>query len=156
MAEKQRLTHDEYDALMYVKTVQAVLRSDRVQPVLKDRLKGIKYGPRDMGSAVKVLDRLSDALFDTVPLEQVKTLDNNMNKACIHIGVRSTRKFDKSDYGMVLSWDQLNALREAAQEKCVMCSRDVQAQRSCPLAKLLDALPGERNENARGCGYYGI
>ena len=156
MAEKQRLTHDEYDAFISLKGAQAVLRSATVLPVLKDRLKGITYGPRDAALVVRPLDRLVDALQDTVPDKQSDTLERNLNQTELYVGVRTTRKFDKSDYGMVLSWDQLNALREAAREKCVMCSRDTQAQRSCPLAKLLDALPGERNENARGCGYYGI
>lgn len=156
VAEKQRLTHDEYDAFVSLKGAQAVLRSPTVLPRLKDRLKGIKYGSRDAALVVRTLDRLVDALQDTVPDKQSDTLERNLAQSELYVGVRTTRKFDKSDYGMVLSWDQLNALREAAREKCVMCTLDTQEQRKCPLAKLLDALPGERNENARGCGYYGI
>ena len=156
MADKKRLSHDEYDALMYLKTVQAVLHSDKVRPVLGERLKGIKYGPRDIGHAVRNLDRLADALYDTVPREQTRTLDHNMAMSLIYIGVRTTRRVDRTDYGMVLSWEQLRILSDAAREKCVMCTLDAQEQRRCPLAKLLDELPGEKNENARGCGYYGI
>lgn len=154
--EQKRLTHDEYTAFISLKEVQAVLRSPIVLPVLKDRLKGIKYGARDAALTVRTLDRLADALQETVPGKQSDTLDRNLAQTELYVGVRTTRKFDKTNYGMILSWDQLEALGTAAREKCLMCTLNTQEQRQCPLAKLLDGLPGERNENARGCGYFGI
>lgn len=154
--DKKRLSHDEYNAFVSLKAVQAVLRSPIVLPVLKERLKGIKFGARDAALTVRTLDRLADALQDTVPDKQSDTLDRNLAQTELYTGVRTTRKFDKTHYGMVLSWNQIDALRTAAREKCVMCTLDAHEQRRCPLAKLLDELPGEKNENARGCGYYGI
>lgn len=154
--EKQRLTHDEYDAFVSLKGAQAVLRSPVVLPRLKDRLKGIKYGSRDAALAARTLDRLVDRMHDTVPDKQAATLDRNLEMSELYVGVRTTRRFDKTEYGMILSWNQINLLREAAREKCVTCSLDITDQRRCPLKKLLDELPGERDENARGCGYYGI
>ena len=154
--DQKRLTHDEFNAYIGLKGVQAVLRSDTVRPALQERLRGIKYGPRDMGLAAGALDRVLDALYETVPDKQRKTLDNNLEMSELYVGVRTTRRFDKKDYGMVLSWNQLEALCSAAREKCLLCTLDPQSQRRCPLAKLLDELPGEKNENARGCGYFGF
>lgn len=156
MVEKRRLTHDEYDAYVSLKGAQAVLRSPVVLPRLRGRIKGIKYGPRDEALVVRTLDRLLDAMWDTIPDKQADTLDRNLEMSELYVGVRTTRKFDKSEYGMVLSWNQINLLRDAAREKCLTCSRDITDQRRCPLKKLLDELPGERDENARGCGYYGF
>lgn len=154
--ERKRLTHDEYDALIGLETVHAVLKSAKTWPALKDRLSKIKYGARDSAMITNGLGRIVKALYNDVPYEQLKTLSNNLHMSELHVGVKTTNKYSQKDYGMILSWEQLDELGRAAMEKCITCSLDSQQQRQCPLAKVLDQLPVHKDDSAKGCGYFGF
>lgn len=154
--DKKRLTHEEYDALIGLEAVHAVLMSKSTWPVLEERVRCIKYGLRDKALLNNVLGRLIKALYMDVPYEQLKSLSNNLKMSELRVGVKTTRKHAQTDYGMLLSWEQFNTLGKAAMEKCVTCSLNPQEQRQCPLAKILDELPGEKYKNTNGCGWYGL
>ena len=153
---RKRLTHDEWDAVLALEAVHNVLKSKNAWPRLEKRLKGVKYGARDSAMATKAIGRILRDLYDDVPYEQLRSLSNNLAMSELHVGIKTTRNHSQTDYGMILSWEQLNTLGTAALEKCVMCTLSPQEQRKCPLAKILKELPGERNENSNGCGYYSI
>ena len=152
--DRKRLTHDEYDALIGLEAVHAVLKSAKTWPVLKDRLSKIKWGARDSAMITNGLGRIVKALYNDVPYEQLKTLSNNLHMSELNVGVKTTNKYSQKEYGMVLSWDQLHELSMAAAEKCTVCNLNPQEQRKCPLAKVLDELPGNKNEHSNGCGYF--
>ena len=154
--DRKRLSHEEYDALIGLEAVHAVLKSKNTWPVLEERVKRIKYGPRDRGLLNNALGRLIKALYSDVPYEQLMSLSNNLRMSELHVGVKTTRKHSQTDYGMILSWEQYNTLGKAAMEKCVTCELNPQEQRQCPLAKILDELPGRKYENTNGCGYFGL
>ena len=100
------------------------------------------------------LGRIVKALYNDVPYEQLKTLSNNLHMSELHVGVKTHNKYSQKDYGMILSWEQLHELSMAAAEKCTVCNLNPQEQRKCPLAKVLDELPGNKNEHSNGCGYF--
>ena len=154
--ERKRLSHDEWDAIIGLEAVHSVLESAKTWPALTDRLKGVKYGARDSKMLTNALGRIMRDIYNDVPYEQLKSLSNNLKMSELHVGVKTARKHSQQDYGMVLSWDQLNILGSAAIEKCVLCDKNIQEQRKCPLAKILDELPGIKAENTNGCGYYGL
>ena len=156
--DRKRINHDEYDALVALECVHAALTSPKTFPVLEDRLRGVKYGARDAGTIKSALGRLLNGLYAGVPYEQLNTLSHNIKMSAMHIGVhlKGRRDADQQDYGMILSWEQLGELGRAAMEKCVTCSLDPQQQRQCPLARVLDQLPGSKNERSNGCGYFVI
>lgn len=156
--ERKRLTHDEYDALIALEAVHAALMSPKTFPELEERLKMVKYGARDAGTIKSALRRLLNGLYVGVPYEQLRTLSHNMKMCAMHIGVhiKGRRDADQNNYGMILSWEQLGELGRAAMEKCITCECDVQQQRQCPLAKVLDQLPMAKDAQAKGCGYFGF
>jgi hypothetical protein len=155
--DRKRISADEYEAILALESAYAVLESAKVRPVLADRLKGVKYGMRDMGTVVGALGRIMKGMYDTVPYEQLKHLSNNVKHSAIRVGVFiNARSKTTGDTGMLLSWDQINVLNEAAREKCLVCSLDPQQQKSCPLAKIYDQMPGDKDKYDKGCGYSGL
>ena len=153
--EQKRLTHDEYDAMVALKSAQAVFKKSRVWDDLQERLRGTRYGARDKGLVLSALNRLLESLYDTIPEKQLDNLFHNLSVSGLYVGVRVTDK-SMSDYGQVLSFNQINALHSAAKEKCLLCTLNPQEQRQCPLAKIFDELPGKKDEHSRGCGYFGF
>jgi hypothetical protein len=63
---------------------------------------------------------------------------------------------DYKNDGIWLSWEALEQLTNATRDHCLMCTKEVDQQRQCRLAKALDELPCiNADENARGCRYFG-
>lgn len=154
--DRKRLSHDEWDAVMGLEAAHSVLVSKNTMPVLQKRIKSIKYGARDAAMLTSALGRILREMYENVPYEQLKSLSNNMKMSELHVGVKTASKHSQRDYGMILSWEQLNTLGSAALEKCVTCNLNPHEQRQCPLKKVLDELPGEKNEHTNGCGYFGL
>lgn len=153
--DRKRINHDEYDAFIALECACSLLESKKTRPVLAERLKGVQYGSRDMGAASAALRRALKNLYNTVPYEQLKHLSNNVHAAAVRVGV-FVNGAKKNDHGMILTFEQIAELMKAASEKCLICDKDPQEQRKCPLAKVLNELPGEKNENSNGCGWYGL
>lgn len=154
--DRKRLSHEEWDAVIGLEAVHSVLVSKNTMPVLQKRIKEIKYGARDAAMLTNALGRLLKALYNNVPYEQLKSLSNNLAMSELHVGIKTTRKHSMTDYGMLISWEQLEVLGTAAMEKCVVCNLSTQEQRQCPLKKILDEMPGAKYEHGKGCGYYGL
>lgn len=152
--DRKRISHDEYDALIALEAVHAVLESPKTWPVLAERLKGVKYGARDKGMLTSALGRVLKEMYNTVPYEQLAHLSRNIKLAGVNVGVHIKGRSKESEYGMLLSWEQIDALMDATREKCLVCTLDPQEQRKCPLAKVLDEFPSNKNEHGKGCGYY--
>lgn len=152
--DRKRLSSDEWDAVLALEAVHSVLISAKTWPVLQKRLKAIKYGARDASMLTNALGRILRALYDDVPYEQLRSLSNNLKMSELHVGIKTAKKSSQKDYGMVMSWEQLDELARASSEKCLVCDLSPQEQKKCPLAKVLDELPGVKNENSKGCGYF--
>lgn len=154
--DRKRISRDEYDALTSLEAVHAVLESKKVQPVLAERFKSVRYAARDYAMLTSALGRLLRNVYNTVPYEQLKNLSHNIKLTAVHVGVHIKGRTQDSEYGMCLSWNQISELMKAASETCLVCDLDPQEQRKCPLAKVLNELPGRKNENSTGCGWYGL
>lgn len=152
----KRINQDEFDALKALECVVSLLESKKVRPVLAERLKSVKYGARDLGAAASATRRVMNNIYKTVPEVQRRHLSNNLRSTELRVGVWLKSGRNTSDHGMIISWDDIMVLLDAAFEKCVVCDLNPQEQRKCPLAKVLDAMPGKKNENSKGCGYFVI
>lgn len=150
----RRLKGDESEAIKRIMIAVSVLSSGK--ETLWERLKLIKNGRRDYAMSAKKIEALFGDLLDTVPTEQLLTMRRNLASLGYTIGVRRPGASNDRDYGAWLSWEALNALFEAAREKCIVCDLPNDKQRQCPLAKVLDGFPSGKSETAKGCGYFGL
>lgn len=80
-----------------------------------------------------------DAILDTIPLEQLKTIKHAIDIATIHVGVRAAGK--RPDSMWVISYDDLADLAEyATKTQCMACD---QMHKPCRLREILKELPVE-------------
>ena len=72
------------------------------------------------------------------------------------VKVQNVGGMSAKDDGRWLSIEALELICDATKEHCLVCTKDVQEQRRCRLAKALDELPcAKADEKARGCRYFG-
>lgn len=85
------------------------------------------------------LEKDLDAILDTIPLEQLKTIKHAIDIATIHVGVRAAGK--RPDSMWVISYDDLADLAEyATKTQCMACN---QMHKPCRLRDILKELPVE-------------
>lgn len=85
------------------------------------------------------LEKDLDAILDTIPIEQLKTIKHAIDIATIHVGVRAAGK--RPDSMWVISYDDLADLAEyATKTQCMACN---QMHKPCRLREILKDLPIE-------------
>lgn len=85
------------------------------------------------------LEKDLDAILDTIPIEQLKTIKHAIDIATIHVGVRAAGK--RPDSMWVISYDDLADLAEyATKTQCMACN---QMHKPCRLREILKELPIE-------------
>lgn len=83
------------------------------------------------------LEKDLDAILDTIPLEQLKTIKHAIDIATIHVGVRAAGK--RPDDMWVISYQDLADLAEyATKTQCMACN---QMHNPCRLRDILKDLP---------------
>lgn len=121
------------------------------------RVGEIKRGNFWLKGAITSLNNLSNALDATIPDDQHESLCRQISNLQFSIGVTSASSQYNKNYGRWLSFNQLDLVGEALQNTCFTCNKDVQEQRKCPYAKLMDSLPIDQpNPNSSGCKYFGL
>jgi len=117
---------------------------------LIDNGKGMRNGARGM------VRRLSEKIMDTMPSEQLISFSRNLRTLRYYVEVARPGGRPYKDDGRWLSYDALDILCAAALEgRCLVCQKNKQEQRKCPLAKAFDELPFMKaDERADGCRYF--
>jgi hypothetical protein len=124
---------------------------------LAARVKLIPGGPRDYGLLASKAQKLYESILETVPDDQLMTLMRNIPHMAYTVGTKKFSRGDReSEYGMWISFKALAPISEVLHEHCMLCTKDTQEQRQCPLAKALDTLPSDKKDSASGCGYFGL
>lgn len=151
--KKVRLNADEIHALLHLcAAVQALKKAEPLQ----DRIKSLDSGKTMFSGARGMLQKLARNIFKSMPPEQYASFDRNLAGMRYTVKVQNVGGMSVKDDGRWLSIEALELICDATKDHCLVCSKDVQQQRSCKLAKALDELPcAKADEKARGCRYYG-
>lgn len=153
-SRRKRMNGDEYEALLHLTAAADILQKQRGK--IAARVKMIPGGPRDYGLLASRIQVLYGELLKTVPLEQLLTFSRNVPGMVYSVGTkRITNSNHSKEYGIWIDLAALKVISETIREHCMLCEKSIQEQRQCPLAKALDTIPGDKDESARGCGYFG-
>ena len=154
MTEKKRLTGSERQSFMELVVARTALKNLETCVKWFGDIPKAKWRYR---TACTLLAKLYADAMAAMPEEQRASTQRNINglKYSLHVARVNGGNTSKED-GFYLSWEALEAITEATKDRCLMCSKDVQEQRKCPLAKALDETPAKKaDNNARGCRYFG-
>ena len=155
--ERVRLRRAEQQALvdMFAITDRAAILLEREG--LDKRLKSIPRGMYRLKTAKTHLKKLSQALLDTVPADQLIHMQRNLKRTKFHIYTGPLLGDKDSMEGRFLSINELNTVASAIAEICRFCPHDdAQKQRSCEFRKLMDKMPADTicEECGDRCGWY--
>ena len=152
---RKRMTGNEREAFLRLMTTVDILHKQR--PELAQRVRLIPGGLRDYGLVVAKAQALYENLLHTLPNEQLETLMRNIPHMAYIVGTTKFSRGDReSEYGMWISFKALVSILEVLHEHCMLCTKNTQEQRMCPLAKALDTLPSDKDDTQPGCGYFGL
>ena len=153
----RRMTGTERDEIMRLAVVDTILSDTREK--LKARAGMVVRGRARLGLAAWAVDSLLEDLMGTIPANQLLSLRNNLRMNAFTIGAkRPGGGRAGNEYGVWISFNELNALLAGCHDHCLMCAiEDAGLQRACPLRKAMDAIVNDVEERTDGkCPYYGV
>lgn len=150
--ERKRLNATENNGLI---SLCAAFNAIGDAEVLENRLKQLPRGWQMLKSIDGMIAKLITMIAESMPNEQLLSFYRNRKTLTYYVAVKSPAGRPYDNDGRWLSYDALDILCEAAQEKCALCTRNPQEQRQCKLAKALDELPLRKaDEKHHGCRYH--
>lgn len=149
--DKKRLNAAEQIALY---NIEAAIRALELAKPLAQQRMGMKGAKAMFFGAEGSLKRLLEMIKGTMPDEQRTAFAMNARTLKYWFKIAPPmRRFD--DDGCWISLEGVDAILDAAREKCLVCTLDVQGQRKCPLAKAMNQVPVRgMDEHSHGCGYH--
>lgn len=151
MQPGKRLDYMENNALM---SLFAATNAFRDAEALEKRLKTMPRGWQMFKSCVGQLNKMIAMIELSMPREQMLSFERNRRNLQYSIAVKGPSG-KAGQNGRWLSEEAMEELCRGAQEKCLLCTLDKQAQRQCKLAKALDELPMlKADEKSTGCRYH--
>lgn len=152
MMDNKRLNAAEQQALF---AMFAALNALKDSEDLDGRLTQIKGAKSWRNGALGMIRKTCEGVMESMPAEQIQSVKRNLKTLRYYIAVAKPGGRSYKDDGRWLSYDALDTLCEAAQERCLVCMKNKQEQRKCPLAKALDELPcAKAYEQSDGCRYF--
>lgn len=133
-----------------------ILRNNLVKrkPKIYDRLGSVKYGKRDLGLLIAVVDRLQDGLYATLPTKTLQRYLWISKNARCYIDVPGP--ISNGGY-MGVALDDLDVLaKHAIMNECSMCMKEGKEIKQCPLRQALNRIqPREKigDGSLMGCEY---
>lgn len=157
-AEIKRLTATEREALMRVNLALRFLQTEPAD--LTRRTAMVRRGSWYLGVGRGMLERYLQAVYRTIPPEQLRILERSIMETTITVGVRCQATRDRNrgtEYGVIVPIDTLNLLFTACMDHCLTCTGSPEEQRRCQLRKALDAIPNDvKDREDGGCPYRGL
>lgn len=130
---RMRLRPEEMDSIVFL--LCTVTRLKEIQQVMEKRLRTIPNGWRNIRMMEAVLDKMTDSLLDTVPLDKLLTLDALRPDIRVHITYSRQIGRGKDDVTGITTAD-LNLLTAAAHDgNCKICDGNCDR---CTLGKVFD------------------
>ena len=158
--EIKRLTATERDAMMSLGVADQIV-TNAIRDLREDRYRIVPHLKRDLRMIEKVLERILERFMASIPDAQKRTYVNSLRDGSYTVGVRCrahNNELERRDsYGLYLTFGQINALLEAAKEKCHYCGLDAEGVARCKLRKTLDEIPNDApDSDGRDCPYYRV
>lgn len=159
MPEK-RMSATERDALMSIGVASQII-TNALRDLREERYKLVPNMKRDLRMIEKVIERVVLRFMDSIPMAQRRTYVNSLRDGSYTVGVKCRAHNNEAqrqdEYGLYLTFAQINELLHAAREKCKFCDLDTEGIRRCPLRKTLDEIPNDAPDgDGNDCPYYSI
>lgn len=147
--EVKPLTGREMAVIEYLAAVDSKIVE--AGEALRPRLKTVPYGWRQWRLMASTISRLLVALYDTMPMKNLRHMEN----ICAHgeVLIRMRPAVRVPEYLLVNENDLRLLVNKAMGAECAVCIRDGREIDRCPLRKAMLPIAPPMDEPATGCGY---
>lgn len=118
--------------------VYSILQEDDLQ----QRIKSINGGARDIGMLRAKMGKMLDGIYGTIPRDELVSIKHNALALRCDVGVRNVANKGLQTYGRFLSFDELDTIIHACEDKCLMCDQSEKTRKECELRKVLKRIGG--------------
>lgn len=158
--DRKRMTATERDVLMHLSVADQIL-TNAVREMPPARMAMVRYMKRDLRMIEVRLEKILRQIVDTLPPEQIRTYARALQDSSYTVGVKCGARNNigarKDEYGLYLTFAQLETLFDACKDKCHYCGLDTEGIRRCALRKVLDEIPNDApDSDGTDCPYYRI
>ena len=131
----ERIKSIEREALMALYGAEQLL--EKCSREFRDLSRRTKNGYRDIRLVEVKLNKLIDHILETVPEEQLRTVQRHMGMSEIRVVTKNYTGKYEDDW--LISREDVFELTKAAAERCMTCENTT--GKGCAIARLLDELP---------------
>lgn len=144
--ERQRVNSVTREALTILYAAGQAI--DMVAPKMEQLTRRVPNGWRDLRMVQSKLDKLVEALLNTIPVKQLDTMIAQMRISHLRIVTNDIGKSDESKW--LVPRDELTELVAAVvDEKCLVC--DKTDWYNCKLRRIITDLPVDVTNVPNGC-----
>lgn len=155
MDDRRRVTATERESLMRTNLALNFLLQEPSN--LERRTAMIEHGADWLDAARDALERYMEAVYRTIPAEQLMTIHRSLLETSYTVGIKcsATANVNRDkEYGVIVPLETLNALFAACEDHCLTCMNGTEEQRRCDLRKALDMMPNDSEDRQDdGCPY---
>lgn len=151
---KDRLNRDEQTGLLNIAAIVSLAKSPAMNAI-RPYVKMLYGGNRDLACIETKAWSIFERLLKVIPQKALLSLQPTIKALQIKIGVPTVGSNYDKEFGMVVSYEDLSAIVEGCQDKCMMCDLPDAKLKDCPLRKAFSHLPtqDEPDPLGGGCGY---
>lgn len=126
------------------------------EKILKDRIKQIPNGWRDFRLAMSAIERVLDAVYETLPEKTMRHMRRLGQLGQVIIRPKPAIKMP-DDVHIVAADDLKMLINRAIENECAMCVRDLPGQKGCKLRKCLETVaPTAEVHKDERCAYIDV
>lgn len=155
MSDVKRMTASEREALTRINLGLSFLLVETA--ALEKRTAMIPNGKFWLGAARSALTKYTQAVYDTIPNEQLLTIRRSIMETGYTVGVLCGARANVNrtkEMGLVVPFDVITTLVNGCNDHCLTCALDTEGQKRCQLRKALDAIPNDTvDRDDGGCQY---
>lgn len=147
------------EGLIALAAVASTLNDEDIRGI-EDRIAKIKNGNRDLALIRRMSESLLYKVIEAMPMDKddAKDVRRYLSTMKIYTGIRNTPRHGRldplKDFGMYLTYDEVNALLEASTASCALCTKTDGEAKNCKVRKIIAKLPVKDVEHtADKCGY---
>lgn len=102
--------------------------------------------------ALGILDKLLDEVYEVIPIQNLRMLDNMMRNGEVSIKLRRAGAYD-DDMTIVPAKELEVLINTSMHAECAMCLKGRAEIKACPLRRAMDAINPPRTLESNGCPY---
>lgn len=154
---KDKVTLADKEGLIAWASLASVLVDTDVKGI-EERFAKLPGGKRDLALMRKLAEKyMQKLLWEAIPMskDDARWFVQTLKLMRIYTGIQGRYGHESvdrmADFGVYLSYDDVNAILDALSDHCLLCSKSKKDAQDCPLRKALGRIPTQDTSEDNFC-----